>query len=92
MSLGFGGVSKLFHKMKFIYIRFTVSVFKINFLFFFLLDCAYGYDYDRTYYDRTPITEHDWICDKGFRETNIFVYNRFGELIGTFIFGQLGDT
>lgn len=57
-----------------------------------IINCAYGYEYDRTYYDRTPITEHDWICDKGFRETNIFVYNRFGELIGTFIFGQLGDT
>ncbi|XP_062702203.1 beta-alanine transporter isoform X1 [Aedes albopictus] len=57
-----------------------------------IINCAYGYDYDRTYYDRTPITEHDWICDKGFRETNIFVYNRFGELVGTFIFGQLGDT
>ncbi|XP_055589809.1 organic cation/carnitine transporter 2 isoform X3 [Uranotaenia lowii] len=57
-----------------------------------IIDCAYGYEYDRTYYDKTPITEHDWVCDKGFRETNIFVYNRFGELIGTFIFGQLGDT
>ncbi|XP_055526198.1 beta-alanine transporter isoform X2 [Wyeomyia smithii] len=57
-----------------------------------IINCAHGYEYDRTYYDRTPITEHDWICDKGFRETNIFVYNRFGELFGTFIFGQLGDT
>ncbi|XP_065079930.1 beta-alanine transporter isoform X1 [Ochlerotatus camptorhynchus] len=63
-----------------------------NFLETDIINCAYGYDYDRTYYDRTPITENDWICDKGFRETNIFVYNRFGELIGTFIFGQLGDT
>uniref|UniRef100_A0A182JWC4 Major facilitator superfamily (MFS) profile domain-containing protein n=1 Tax=Anopheles christyi TaxID=43041 RepID=A0A182JWC4_9DIPT len=54
--------------------------------------CAYGYDYDRTYYDRTPITEYDWICDKGFRETNIFIYNRLGELFGTVIFGHLGDT
>ncbi|ETN61190.1 mfs transporter [Anopheles darlingi] len=54
--------------------------------------CAYGYDYDRTYYDRTPITEYDWICDKGFRETNIFIYNRLGELVGTVVFGHLGDT
>ncbi|KFB35810.1 AGAP004107-PA-like protein [Anopheles sinensis] len=57
-----------------------------------IIDCAYGYYYDRTYYDRTPITEYDWICDKGFRETNIFVYNRLGELVGTVIFGHLGDT
>ncbi|XP_050069288.1 beta-alanine transporter [Anopheles maculipalpis] len=57
-----------------------------------IIDCAYGYDYDRTYYDRTPITEYDWICDKGFRETNIFIYNRLGELVGTVIFGHLGDT
>uniref|UniRef100_A0A8D8HW51 Solute carrier family 22 member 21 n=1 Tax=Culex pipiens TaxID=7175 RepID=A0A8D8HW51_CULPI len=54
--------------------------------------CVHGYDYDRTYYDRTPITENDWVCDLGQRETNIFMYNRFGELVGTFIFGQLGDT
>ncbi|XP_053670810.1 beta-alanine transporter isoform X2 [Anopheles nili] len=57
-----------------------------------IIDCAYGYDYDRTYYDRTPITEYDWICDKGFRETNVFIYNRLGELVGTIIFGHLGDT
>uniref|UniRef100_A0A182PNN8 Major facilitator superfamily (MFS) profile domain-containing protein n=1 Tax=Anopheles epiroticus TaxID=199890 RepID=A0A182PNN8_9DIPT len=57
-----------------------------------IIDCAYGYDYDRTYYDRTPITEYDWVCDKGFRETNIFIYNRLGELVGTVIFGHLGDT
>uniref|UniRef100_A0AAG5CX02 Major facilitator superfamily (MFS) profile domain-containing protein n=1 Tax=Anopheles atroparvus TaxID=41427 RepID=A0AAG5CX02_ANOAO len=57
-----------------------------------IIDCAYGYYYDRTYYDRTPITEYDWICDKGFRETNIFVYTRLGELVGTIIFGHLGDT
>ncbi|XP_058058276.1 beta-alanine transporter-like [Anopheles bellator] len=57
-----------------------------------IIDCAHGYEYDRTYYDRTPITEHDWICDKGFRETNIFIYNRLGELVGTVVFGQLGDT
>ncbi|XP_035782320.1 beta-alanine transporter-like [Anopheles albimanus] len=57
-----------------------------------VIACAYGYDYDRTYYDRTPITEYDWICDKGFRETNIFIYNRLGELVGTVIFGHLGDT
>nr|XP_040219333.1 beta-alanine transporter [Anopheles coluzzii]XP_040219334.1 beta-alanine transporter [Anopheles coluzzii]XP_040219335.1 beta-alanine transporter [Anopheles coluzzii] len=57
-----------------------------------IIDCAYGYEYDRTYYDRTPITEYDWICDKGFRETNIFIYNRLGELFGTVIFGHLGDT
>ncbi|XP_049530124.1 beta-alanine transporter [Anopheles darlingi] len=57
-----------------------------------VIACAYGYDYDRTYYDRTPITEYDWICDKGFRETNIFIYNRLGELVGTVVFGHLGDT
>uniref|UniRef100_A0A182W0H4 Major facilitator superfamily (MFS) profile domain-containing protein n=1 Tax=Anopheles minimus TaxID=112268 RepID=A0A182W0H4_9DIPT len=57
-----------------------------------ITDCAYGYEYDRTYYDRTPITEYDWICDKGFRETNIFVYTRLGELVGTVVFGHLGDT
>lgn len=54
--------------------------------------CVFGYDYDTTYYDRTIVTDEDWICDNEMYQTNSFVFNRIGEVVGTFIFGQLGDT
>jgi hypothetical protein len=56
-----------------------------------LLDCAYGYDYDKTYYDRMPVSDEDWVCDRELYQTNSFVFNRIGEIFGTFAFGQLGD-
>lgn len=51
----------------------------------------YGMEYDKTYYDVTVVSEQDWVCDNELYATNTFVLNRFGEVIGTFIFGQLGD-
>lgn len=56
------------------------------------ISCAYGYDYDKTWYKRTAASDEDWICERGLFLTNTFVFHRVGELLGTFIFGQLGDT
>uniref|UniRef100_A0A182W0H0 Major facilitator superfamily (MFS) profile domain-containing protein n=1 Tax=Anopheles minimus TaxID=112268 RepID=A0A182W0H0_9DIPT len=53
--------------------------------------CQYGYEYDRTYYDRTPITEQDWVCERELYGTNVFAIVRVSEVCGTFILGQLGD-
>ncbi|EAA08673.4 AGAP004104-PB [Anopheles gambiae str. PEST] len=55
------------------------------------VSCLYGYDYDRTYYDRTPVTEQDWVCDRELYGTNVFAFVRVSEVCGTFILGQLGD-
>uniref|UniRef100_A0A182SHX8 Major facilitator superfamily (MFS) profile domain-containing protein n=1 Tax=Anopheles maculatus TaxID=74869 RepID=A0A182SHX8_9DIPT len=41
--------------------------------------CLYGYDYDRTYYDRTPITEQDWVCERELYGTNVFAIVRVSE-------------
>lgn len=55
------------------------------------ISCQYGYDYDRTYYDRTPVTEQDWVCERELYGTNVFAIVRVSEVCGTFILGQLGD-
>uniref|UniRef100_A0AAG5CX81 Major facilitator superfamily (MFS) profile domain-containing protein n=1 Tax=Anopheles atroparvus TaxID=41427 RepID=A0AAG5CX81_ANOAO len=55
------------------------------------MSCIYGYEYDRSYYDRTPVTEQDWVCQKELYGTNVFAIVRVSEVCGTFILGQLGD-
>lgn len=57
-----------------------------------IVSCQNGYDYDKTWYDRTAVSDEDWICDRTLYQTNTFVFHRIGEVVGTFIFGQLGDT
>ncbi|KAJ6641583.1 Carcinine transporter [Pseudolycoriella hygida] len=56
------------------------------------ISCVHGYDYDKTWYERTVVSDQDWICDKSLYQTNVFVWHRVGEVVGTFFFGQLGDT
>lgn len=54
--------------------------------------CTHGYDYSKTWYARTAVSDEDWVCDRGLYQTNTFVFHRIGEVVGTFVFGQLGDT
>lgn len=56
------------------------------------ISCVHGYDYDKTWYARTAVSDEDWVCDRALYQTNTFVFHRLGEVIGTFVFGQLGDT
>lgn len=53
--------------------------------------CVHGYEYDRTYYQLTAVSQQNWVCDKDLYVTNTFVFNRLGEVVGTLIVGQLGD-
>lgn len=57
-----------------------------------IIPCAHGYDYDKTWYDRTAVSDENWICERTLFQTNTFVFHRIGEVVGTFVFGQLGDT
>lgn len=56
------------------------------------IGCTNGFEYDKTWYDETVVSKEDWICDRALYVTNTFSFNRFGEVLGTFIFGQMGDT
>lgn len=58
----------------------------------FVSECKYGYDYDKQWYERTTVTDENWVCERDLYVTNTFVFNRVGEVFGTFLFGQLGDT
>lgn len=59
---------------------------------FLLIECVHGYEYDKTWYDRTVVSQENWVCEKDLYQTNTYVFIRIGEVIGTFFFGQLGDT
>ncbi|GFG29642.1 hypothetical protein Cfor_10087 [Coptotermes formosanus] len=56
-----------------------------------IIGCQHGWDYDRTWYTRTVVTQEDWVCEKEMHVTNTFVFSRAGDVLGTFVFGQLGD-
>lgn len=56
------------------------------------ISCDHGYEYDKTWYERTAVSDEDWVCDRALFQTNTFVFHRIGEVVGTFVFGQLGDT
>lgn len=56
-----------------------------------IIDCQYGWDYDRQWYKETAPSLQNWVCDRELYVTNTFAAGRIGEIIGTFIFGQLGD-
>uniref|UniRef100_A0A336MX72 CSON006225 protein n=1 Tax=Culicoides sonorensis TaxID=179676 RepID=A0A336MX72_CULSO len=58
----------------------------------FQISCSSGYEYDKTWYEETVVSKENWVCDRTLYVTNAFSFNRFGEVIGTFIFGQMGDT
>lgn len=53
--------------------------------------CVHGYEYNHTWFRNTIVTEHDWVCDKELYMYNTFVFDRVGEIFGSFVFGQLGD-
>lgn len=57
-----------------------------------IISCAFGFDYNKTWYERTAVSDENWICDDALKLSNTFMFHRVGELSGTFIFGQLGDT
>ncbi|EDV94421.1 carcinine transporter [Drosophila grimshawi] len=54
--------------------------------------CQHGWSYDRTWYDSSIPTDQDWICAKDLFVTNVFVIGRVTEVVGSFIFGQMGDS
>ncbi|KAK6631354.1 hypothetical protein RUM44_005880 [Polyplax serrata] len=55
------------------------------------VDCMYGWDFDRQWYSETVPTQESWVCNREIYVSNTFAAGRIGEIIGTFLFGQLGD-
>nr|CAD7424296.1 unnamed protein product [Timema monikensis] len=57
-----------------------------------VVGCQYGWEYDHTWYSETAPSRSNWVCDKELYVTNTFVASQAGDLVGSFVFGQLGDT
>ncbi|XP_021937633.1 carcinine transporter-like isoform X2 [Zootermopsis nevadensis] len=54
--------------------------------------CRHGWDYDTTWYSLTAPSQEDWVCEKEVYVPNTLLVARVGEVVGTLVFGQLGDT
>ncbi|KAH8382648.1 hypothetical protein KR009_004598 [Drosophila setifemur] len=54
--------------------------------------CQNGWSYDKTWYESTIPTDHNWVCTKDLFVTNVFVVGRVTEVVGSFILGQMGDS
>ncbi|XP_045478489.1 beta-alanine transporter isoform X2 [Harmonia axyridis] len=57
-----------------------------------ILGCQYGWEYDTTWFEKTLTSQHDWVCDKSSYVTDAFTFLTIGDVLGSFVFGQLGDT
>ncbi|OQV24294.1 Carcinine [Hypsibius exemplaris] len=55
------------------------------------IECIYGYEYDRSIYNSSIVTEWDLVCDKSFHPTLALVLLSIGEVLGTPVFGYLSD-
>ncbi|KAH8330354.1 hypothetical protein KR067_001600 [Drosophila pandora] len=54
--------------------------------------CPNGWSFDKTWYESTIPTDHNWVCAKDLFVTNVFVVGRVTEVAGSFILGQMGDS
>nr|CAD7448068.1 unnamed protein product [Timema bartmani] len=53
--------------------------------------CQFGWEYDKTWYTETAPSRENWVCDKEIYITNLYSFNRVGDIVGTLVMGQLGD-
>nr|CAD7406602.1 unnamed protein product [Timema cristinae] len=56
-----------------------------------LISCQFGWEYDKTWYTETAPSRENWVCDKEIYITNLYSFNRVGDIVGTLVMGQLGD-
>lgn len=57
-----------------------------------IIECKYGWQYDKTYYGETITSQENWVCKDEMSLTNFLMFGRIGEIVGTSIFAQMGDT
>ncbi|KAF2880324.1 hypothetical protein ILUMI_25837 [Ignelater luminosus] len=67
------------------------ETFPQNFTNSEVIDCQYGWEYDKTWYSETAVSQEDWVCEKELYVANTFALCRIGELLEAFVAGQLGD-
>ncbi|PSN43702.1 hypothetical protein C0J52_18636 [Blattella germanica] len=54
--------------------------------------CQYGWEYNQKWYSLTAPTEQNWVCEKEFYVPTALLFSRLGIIVGTLVFGHLGDT
>ena len=55
------------------------------------VSCKYGWEYDTDWYSLTTPSQENWVFYKEVYVPNALFLSSMGDVVGTFIFGQLGD-
>ncbi|XP_049820014.1 organic cation transporter 1 isoform X2 [Aethina tumida] len=55
------------------------------------ISCQNGFEYDTTWFEETIPSKENWVCEDNMKVTHAFELSRVGEILGTFIFGYVGD-
>ncbi|XP_019873308.2 solute carrier family 22 member 21 isoform X2 [Aethina tumida] len=55
------------------------------------ISCQNGFEYDTTWFEETIPSKENWVCEDTMKVTHAFELSRVGEILGTFIFGYMGD-
>ena len=51
----------------------------------------HGWEYDRTHWRRTAVSDFDWVCENAANPTTVLTMNSVGSVIGTLIYGIMAD-
>ncbi|GLH06711.1 Uncharacterized protein GBIM_12174 [Gryllus bimaculatus] len=57
-----------------------------------VVGCQNGWEYDKTWYTLTAPSQENWVCNDSIYVSNVFAFSRAGDVLGSFVFGQLGDS
>ena len=53
--------------------------------------CEWGWNYEKTEFSRTLVTDLNWYCDDAYNIPALFTYSKIGSMVGGVLFNYLGD-
>ncbi|XP_049856621.1 solute carrier family 22 member 7-like [Schistocerca gregaria] len=56
-----------------------------------ITECQFGWEYDRTWYTQTAVSQHNWVCNDAIKASIALSLSSLGQAVGLLVFGQLSD-
>jgi len=56
-----------------------------------VVDCQFGWDYDKTDYESTIPSQFNWVCERNHFSTDVYTWTSVGNAFGTVLFGIAAD-
>ncbi|XP_043224904.1 organic cation transporter 1-like [Amphibalanus amphitrite] len=53
--------------------------------------CMHGWEYDRSNWRRTAVSDFDWVCEDAANPTTVLTMNSVGSVVGTLVYGIMAD-